>query len=369
MALVADFAALRPSPADVRVVTADGSSIPAHSSVLAAASPVLERMIVSARRGRDAGSCAVRVLGASSAAVVAFLRFLYDAHTRRGEAAAAAEEEEEEEEAAAAAHGEALLALAHAYRVPWLKRRAEAAVAARLAAERAVDAMKLAALCDAPRLYLACARLAGKDPDAVERSEGWRFAGRHDAALQLDLLRLLHDADQRRERWERERASQHVYRQLSDAMAFLDRIFAADGDGDGRSPPCAGERRQGVAEGAPSRDGGVRRGLEQLMRHFAACGRMGRKPAGAGCPRCRRAAQLLRLHASVCDDDCAAGDELCRVPMCSNLKARMQEEGVDKTWKLLVKKVIRARVMSTLVNREVPEIVRKSWAKYNNGRL
>ena len=34
-----------------------------------------------------------------------------------------------------------------------------------------------------------------KDLDAVERSEGWRFTDRHDAALQLNLLQL-HDADQ-----------------------------------------------------------------------------------------------------------------------------------------------------------------------------
>lgn len=94
------------------------------------------------------------------------------------------------------AHGVALLALAHAYRVAWLKRRAEEAVAARLTAEIAVDALKLAALCDAPRLRLRCAHLASKDLAAVERSEGWRFAARHDATLQLDLLQLLHDADQ-----------------------------------------------------------------------------------------------------------------------------------------------------------------------------
>jgi hypothetical protein len=53
----------------------------------------------------------------------------------------------------------------------------------------------------------------------------------------------------------------------------------------------------------------------------------------------------------------------------SNLKAKMQEEGVDKTWKLLVKKVIRARVMSALARREVlPEVVKKSWAKYSSRR-
>ncbi|KAL6634051.1 hypothetical protein ACP70R_026722 [Stipagrostis hirtigluma subsp. patula] len=344
MALGADLTALRPPPADVRVVMSDGSSIAAHSYVLAAASPVLERVIERARRGWDAAECTVRVLGASSGAVVVFLRFLYS-HPREAVARG-----REWAERAAGEHGEALMALAHAYRVPWLKRRAEAAVAARLTAERAVDAMKLAALCDAPRLYLACTRLAGKDLGAVERSEGWRFAGRHDAALQRDLLRLVHDADQRRERWERERAAQHVYRQLSDAMALLDRIFADGGEG----------RREEAASSS-----GVRRGLEQLMRHFAACGGGASRKPGC-CPRCRRAAQLLRLHASVCDR--AAGGEPCRVPLCRNLKIKMHEEGVDKTWKLLVKKVIRARVMSTLANRDVPEIVKKSWAKYNSRR-
>ncbi|PWZ19984.1 BTB/POZ and TAZ domain-containing protein 2 [Zea mays] len=295
-------------------------------------------MIEGARRGWDAG-CTVRVLGAPADAVAAFLRFLYSSPRA---------------EDAVGAHGAALLALAHAYRVPWLKRRAEAAVAARLTAERAVDALKLAALCDAPRLYLACARLAGKDLDAVERSEGWRFAGRHDAALQLNLLQLVHDADQRKERWERERASQHVYGQLSDAMAFLDRIFAGDGEGWSACASAASSRE----------DGGVRRGLEQLMRHLAACGGRTRKPAA--CPRCRRALQLLRLHASVCD---RAGGEPCNVPLCSNLKAKMQEEGVGKTWKLLVKKVTRARVMSALASsREVPEVVKKSWAKYSRRR-
>ncbi|RLN07034.1 BTB/POZ and TAZ domain-containing protein 2-like [Panicum miliaceum] len=322
----------------------------------AAASPVLEEMILGARRGWDAGYTVIRGLGAASDAVAAFLRFLY---CRRDPwEAAAAPEEEEWAEGAVGAHGAPLLALAHAYRVPWLKRRAEAAVAARLTVERAVDALKLAELCDAPRLRLACARLAGKDLGAVERSEGWRFATRHDAALQGELLQLLHDADQRRKRWERERASQHVYRQLSDAMAFLDRIFAADGAGAGAGEVCAAETSRCEVDG-------VRRGLEQLMRHFAACGGLARKPAA--CPRCRRALQLLRLHASVCEDRAGAG-EPCRVPLCSNLKAKMQEEGVDKTWKLLVKKVTRARVMSALASREVPEVVKRSWVKYSSRR-
>ena len=44
--------------------------------IKAAASPVLERVIVGARRGWDA-DCTMRVLGAPADAVVAFLRFLY----------------------------------------------------------------------------------------------------------------------------------------------------------------------------------------------------------------------------------------------------------------------------------------------------
>jgi hypothetical protein len=46
---------------------------------------------------------------------------------------------------------------------------------------------------------------------------------------------------------------------------------------------------------------------------------------------------------------------------------KMQAEKEDKTWRLLVKKVARAGVMATLANREVPEMVKRSWAKYNSG--
>uniref|UniRef100_A0A0E0NHA3 BTB domain-containing protein n=1 Tax=Oryza rufipogon TaxID=4529 RepID=A0A0E0NHA3_ORYRU len=349
MALSTAFSALPTSPADVRVVTADGSGIRAHSSVLASASPVLERMIEQAPRGG-----VVPIAGASTGAVVVFLRFLYAASVR-GAAAAAAEWEE----AALAEHGAALMALAHAYRVAGpLKRRAEEAVAARVAAEGAVDAMKLAALCDAPRLYLRCARLAGRELAAVRESEGWRFAARHDAALRADLLQLIRDADQRKERWGRERGSQGVYLQLSDAMAALERVFARAAHG---SPPPLPPPRTGQCCRMAS-PCAHRRGLLQLARHFfAGCGR---RVAG-GCTPCRRFFLLLRLHSSVCDK---SDDDSCGVPLCSNFKTNMEKGKVDKTWKLLVKKVMRARVMSAWAKRPVPapEIVQKSWAKYNS---
>ncbi|KAF8703491.1 hypothetical protein HU200_032299 [Digitaria exilis] len=333
MALYADLDALRASAADVRIVTSDGQSIAAHSYVLASASPVLEKMIDRAWRG-GGGGCTIRVLGVPSDAVLAFLHLLYASRV---------------EEDVVAAHGPQLLALAHAYRVGWLKRAAEAAVAARLTPDRAADMLKLAGLLDAPRLRAACARLAAKDLAAVEASDGWRFARRHDPALEMELLQMVEDAARRRARWAKERASQEAYGQLADAMDSLDRIFAS-GDTAAEVPSSTSTTE-------------CEQGLRLLMRHFATCAR---RAAPGGCARCRRLLQLFRLHASVCDRPEHEHDQPCRVPLCSNFKARMQAEKADKTWRLLVKKVTRARAMAGLADRRVPEIVAMSWARYNS---
>uniref|UniRef100_A0ACD5V5K0 Uncharacterized protein n=1 Tax=Avena sativa TaxID=4498 RepID=A0ACD5V5K0_AVESA len=335
MTIRAGFDSYRASPPDVRVVTSDGQSIAAHSYVLVSASPVLERMIDRARRGWGA-ECTIRVPGVSFDAVRAFLHLLY-----RSRVAAA------EDEDMVGAHGAQLLALAHAYRVGWLKRAAEAAVSARLTPERAVDMLKLARLCDAPRLYLRCARLAAKDFRAVELSEGWRFARRHDAALELELLKLMEDADQRKDRWARERAAQEACRQLGEAMATLEHIFPGDSAYVCADAPCATA-------------GCTCRGLQLLMRHFATCKR---KVAPGGCARCKRTLQLFRLHASVCD---RTDQTTCRVPLCSHFKGKAQADKADKTWRLLVKKVTRAKVMSSLADRKIPEVVAVSWARYNS---
>ncbi|TVU15517.1 hypothetical protein EJB05_39041 [Eragrostis curvula] len=341
MALYADLDALRASAADVRIVTSDGQSIAAHSYVLATESPVLAAMIDKGRRGWSASAeCTIRIPGVASDGVLAFLHFLYASRVVAPG----------QDEAVLGLHGAALLALAHAHRVGWLKRAAEAAVSARLTPDRAVDMLKLARLCDAPRLRLACARLAGKDFAAVERSDGYRFARRHDPPLELELLRMLEDADQRKARWLRERASREAYRQLGDAMDALDRIFADDATDAASS---ADKARDGTCQG-----------LRLLMRHFATCAR---KIAPGGCARCKRMLQLFRLHASVCENRPEQEEQTCRVPLCSHFKSRMQTEKADKTWRLLVKKVTRARAMASFVNRrKVPEIVAMSWARYNS---
>ncbi|KAF0929415.1 hypothetical protein E2562_021428 [Oryza meyeriana var. granulata] len=138
-------------------------------------------------------------------------------------------------------------------------------------------------------------------------------------------------------------------------MGALDHVFT-DGS------PCTGECCVGASRG----DGSActhRRGLLQLARHFAGCG----SSAAGGCTHCRRFFQLLRLHSSVCD---RSDDDSCSVPLCRYFKANVEEDKVDKTWKLLVKKVKRAMVMSAWANRQVPapEIVQKSWAKILSGK-
>uniref|UniRef100_A0A453C818 Uncharacterized protein n=1 Tax=Aegilops tauschii subsp. strangulata TaxID=200361 RepID=A0A453C818_AEGTS len=61
-----------------------------------------------------------------------------------------------------------------------------------------------------------------------------------------------------------------------------------------------------------------------------------------------------------------AGPGLPRAAVQSHFKAKAQTGKADKTWRLLVKKVTRAKVMSSLAERKVvPEVVAESWARYN----
>ncbi|THU50543.1 hypothetical protein C4D60_Mb06t21350 [Musa balbisiana] len=329
-------------PTDVQIVTSDGKSIPAHSSVLASASPVLERMLDRSRKGGNSERI-IHVLGVPHDAVLVFLQFLYSSRT--GMWSREAEEEMER-------HGIALLALSHAYRVRWLKRRSEACVAAWLSAVKVMDVLKLARLCDAPRLYQRCMRLVAKDLEAVQQSEGWRFVQKHDPGLEMEVLQFLQETSQREKRWRRERGDQDKYRQLSEAMDCLKHICTegcTDVGPHNSRPPAY-----------PCTSFSTCEGLQLLIRHFAACGR---KLSPKGCTHCKRMWQLLRLHSSLCDQL-----DSCRVPLCEQFKKKVQEEKVDRTWRLLVKKVATARVMSSLANRKVPEIVQKSRMRYRGTR-
>uniref|UniRef100_M8AV91 BTB domain-containing protein n=1 Tax=Aegilops tauschii TaxID=37682 RepID=M8AV91_AEGTA len=196
----------------------------------ASASPVLEtileRRLQRVRESGKGGRAVVRIRGVTDDVAAAFVRLLY-AGSRRGDG----EVEEEVER-----YAEQLLVLAHAYRVPWLKRWCQEAIGSRLTPGTVeaigsrltpgtvVDALQLADLCDAPQLHLRCMRLLAKEFRAVERTEAWRFLRDNDPWQELDVLRRLHDADMRRRKWRRKRAEQKVYVELSDAMDILRHI-------------------------------------------------------------------------------------------------------------------------------------------------
>ncbi|XP_038976677.1 BTB/POZ and TAZ domain-containing protein 1-like [Phoenix dactylifera] len=273
-------------PADVQIVTSGGRSIPAHSAILASASPVLEKMLYRCRISWNSQRI-IRILGVPCDAVLALVQFFYS--SREGEEAMEK-------------YGMHLLVLSHAYQVKRLKRWCEEGVAARLRAEVVVDVLKLAKLCDAPWLYQRCMRLVAKDFAAVTQSEGWRFIQKHDPLLELEILQFLQDADQRKKRWMREKRDQEMYQLLSEAVECLQHICS---DGCTVVGPHDGK--------PPSRSKGPCKfhtcgGLQFLICHFATCSR---KLSPGGCTHCKRMWQLLQLHSSICDQS-----NSCKVPLC-----------------------------------------------------
>ncbi|CAN4100542.1 unnamed protein product [Withania somnifera] len=61
---------------DVHIITSGGLRIPAHSNVLAAASTVLESILVRPQKRRSSEKT-IRILGVPCEAVQVFVRFLY----------------------------------------------------------------------------------------------------------------------------------------------------------------------------------------------------------------------------------------------------------------------------------------------------
>ncbi|KAG0487597.1 hypothetical protein HPP92_009692 [Vanilla planifolia] len=334
-------------PTDVQIVTSDGQRISAHAAVLkASASPVLERMLYCWRK-QGTSVRVVHILGAPFEAVLDFVRFLY--------AAANGIQRPPFSDEMMARHGVQLLALAHAYRVDCLKRLCEAAVGYLVDPDSAIDVMKLARLCDAPRLKRRCLAVVAEDFVAVQRSEGWRFVQRHDPRLEMEVLLYLQEREQRMKRWKKGKAEREVFMQLSEAMACLEHICTEGctevGPHDGKPP----SRNKG-----PCNSFRICETLQLLIRHFATCAK--NKVVIGGCIHCRRMWQLFRLHSSICDQDY----ESCKVPLCRQFKQRTTREGKeeDVTWRLLVRKVMTAKVMSSLASRRTPDrLLQKAWER------
>lgn len=316
------FAGDMPEP-DVYVVTYGGIRIPAHSHVLAMASPVIEKILERPKISRKTGAKLIPILGAPSDAVSAFVRFLYSS--------SCTEEELKK-------YGIHLLVLSHVFSVPKLKQRCTKGLAEMLTVENVVDFIQLARLCDSAELFLRGMKLVARKLRTVEKTEGWKFIQKHDPWLELEILQFVEEDQLRKKRSRRQKEEQRLFLQLNEAMECLVHICTEGCTTVGPShmePPKNKE---------PCRRFSTCQGLQLLIRHFASC----KKRVSHGCARCKRMWQLLRLHASICDlpEPCA-----CRVPLCRQFKFKMQEEKKkdDAKWKLLAKKVLSAKTMSCLL--------------------
>ncbi|XVF54603.1 hypothetical protein PTKIN_Ptkin05aG0194900 [Pterospermum kingtungense] len=280
------FSVELPEP-DVHILTSGGLRIPAHSSILAMVSPVLENIIERPIKHRRSERV-IPILGVPYDAVSAFVGYLYSSRCT----------EEQMEK-----YGIHLLALSHVYLVPQLKQRCTKGVSQRLTVENVVDVLQLARLCDAPDLYVKCMKLVAERFKAVEQTEGWKFMQDHDPWLELEILQFIEEAESRKKRTRRHREEQSLYLQLSEAMECLEHICT---EGCTTVGPYDVEP---VKRKSPCKKYETCRGVQLLIKHFALCKR---RANGGGCSRCKRMWQLLRLHSSICDHQ----PDSCRVPLC-----------------------------------------------------
>ncbi|PIN25520.1 CREB binding protein/P300 [Handroanthus impetiginosus] len=308
-----------PEP-DLYVITSGGVRIPAHSKILASASPVLENIIERPQKNGSATERKIPMVGVPYDAVAVFIQFLYSSRC--------SEEQMEK-------YGIHLLALSHVYSIPQLKQRCTRELAKRVTIGNVVDVLQLARLCDAPDLYLKCMKLLSHNFKAVEETEGWKFLQDHDPYLELEILQFIDETELRKKRTKRHREEQKLYIQLGEAMDCLEHICTEGCTNVGPYDMNPNEHK------GPCSKFSTCQGLQLLIKHFGTC----TKRVNGGCLRCKRMWQLFRLHSSICDQP----DE-CRVPLCRQFKLKAQQDrrGNDARWRLLIKKVVSARAISSL---------------------
>ncbi|KAK6123595.1 hypothetical protein DH2020_042662 [Rehmannia glutinosa] len=232
-------------------------------------------------------------------------------------------------------YGIHLLALSHVYSVPQLKQRCTRGLAKRVSVENVVDMLQLARLCDAPDLYLKCIKLLSNNFKTVEKTEGWKFLENHDPNLELEILQFIDETETRKKNIRRHRQEQSLYVQLSEAMDCLEHICSEGCTSVGPYDMDTSKHK------GPCSKFSTCQGIQLLIKHFGTC----KKRVNGGCLRCKRMWQLFKLHSSICDQP----DE-CRVPLCRQFKLKAQQDrrGNDARWRLLVRKVVSARAMSSL---------------------
>ncbi|CAB4319273.1 unnamed protein product [Prunus armeniaca] len=300
--------------ADVYIFTEDESYIPAHSSVLSIASPVLGNFLQQSKVKN--GMRYIKIPGIPYEAVYTFIRFLYSSCY------------EKEEMKKFVLH---LLVLSHSYSVPSVKSVCIYLLEQGwLSKENVVDVLQLARNCDAPRLSLICVRMIVKDFKAISSTEGWKVMKQVNPALEQELLESVVEADSRKEERLKKKEERKVYLQLYEAMEALLHICR---DGCRTIGP-----RDKVFRGSQvACDFPACKGLETLVRHFSSC----KTRVPGGCAHCKRMWQLLELHSRICDEP-----DSCKVPLCRHFKEKMQQQTKkdEAKWKLLVSKVVAAKL-------------------------
>ncbi|KAL9239188.1 hypothetical protein vseg_013531 [Gypsophila vaccaria] len=305
---------------DVIVVTSAARRIFAHSHLLATASPVMEKRVEKAKRYKKTGEKIVPIYGVPCDAVLSFIRFLYSFRCKK----------EDMDK-----YGIHLLALSHGFSVPKLKLKCAKELAKSLTIENVIDVLQLASLCDAPELRLKGLKLVACKFKGVKKTEAWRFVQEHDPLLELEILQFIDEVESRRKRTKRQKEENNMYLQLSEATECLSHICTEGCTSVGPSDVDTNKKKE------PCKRFSTCQGLQMLIMHFATC----RRRVGGGCSRCKRMWQLLKLHASMCEHL-----YLCRVPLCRQFKMKMEQEkkGDDAKWRVLVRKVLLAKMISSL---------------------
>ncbi|KAI8004006.1 BTB/POZ and TAZ domain-containing protein 3 [Camellia lanceoleosa] len=169
--------------ADVHIITEEKTIIPAHSSVLSIASPVLGNFLQQSKV--KSGIRYIKIPGVPHQATCAFIRFLYSSCY------------EEEEMKKFVLH---LLVLSQSYTVPSLKRVCVHFLEQGwTTTENVIDVLQLARCCDAARLSLICVRMIVRDFKTISSTEGWKVMRRANPALEQELLGAVVETDSRKQ--------------------------------------------------------------------------------------------------------------------------------------------------------------------------
>ncbi|CAH2038822.1 unnamed protein product [Thlaspi arvense] len=297
--------------ADTYVETDNKSHFPAHTSILAAASPVMARLLNQSRDKK--GKSFLRIPGVPCEAVYMFIRFLYSS----------CYEEEEMNKFVLP-----LLVLSHCYSVPSLKRVCvEVLDQGWINKENVIDVLQLARSCDATRICFLCVSMVIKDFKSISSTEGWKVMRQADPLLEQELVEAVVEADARKQERRRKLEERKMYLELYEAMEALVHIYR---EGCGTiGPRCKALKGSQTVCKFP-----VCKGVEGALRHFLGCN------SRASCPHCKRMWQLLQLHSCICDDS-----DSCEVPLCWNIKEKMKKlsKKEESKWRLLAENVITAK--------------------------